>query len=48
MSFDSKSSTNIALSFLELYMEEVCIYACMMDYQRNLSIVLGKHNFEAV
>jgi hypothetical protein len=36
MSFDSKSSTDIALSFLELYMEEVCIYARMMDYQKKI------------
>jgi len=31
MSFDSKSSTDFALSFLELYTEEVCIYAPMMN-----------------
>jgi hypothetical protein len=31
MSFDSKSSTDFAVSFLELYVEEVCIYAPMMN-----------------
>ena len=44
MSFDSKSSTDFALSFLELYMEEVCIYAPNNELLKKFIIVLGKHN----